>query len=117
MCPSAWAGILLGGHTGCCWLCLPLVLHWLGRAVRRDKWINHSLLVSLLVWQSPGVPGAGCSLQECCAVEAALGSFPLQEKQEFPCFFGKAVVHSKGTCDTGSYLSRLLGISDLVFLI
>lgn len=59
-----------------------VVLHWLGRGVRRDKWINHSLLVSLVVWQIPGVPGAGCSLQEFCAVEAALGPFPLQEKQE-----------------------------------
>lgn len=32
-------------------------------------------------------------------------------------FFGKAVVHSEGICGTGSYLPRLLGISDFVFLI
>lgn len=42
------------------------------RDVKRDKWINHSLLVPLLVWQIHGVPGAGCSMQKCCGVVAAL---------------------------------------------
>lgn len=42
------------------------------RGVRRDKWINHSLLVPLLVWQIHGVLGMGCSMQKFYGVVAAL---------------------------------------------
>lgn len=103
------------GHTG--WLCLPGVLHLLGRGVKRNRWISNSLLVSLFMWQIRGVPGAGCSLQECCGVMVHRVLFLCQRSRNFfPWFFGKAVVHSKGICDTGSYLLRLLGISNFVFL-
>lgn len=74
--PQPQAGSRLGGHTGWWWLCLPVVLHLLGRGAERDKWINHSLLVSLPVWQIRGVPITGCG------IVAASGSFPLEENME-----------------------------------
>lgn len=106
---SPGLGSQLGGHTQWGWLCLPVVLHLLGRGVERDQWINHSLLVSLLVWQIRGVPITGCGV--------GFISFAREQGIASLVSLGRQWCTGEASCDTGSYLLRLLGISNFVFLI